>query len=385
VAHFDVGDITLEGLRQRQSLKYRQYPPEVIPAWVAEMDFPLAEPIAEALHAAIDRSDTGYRSAEGVAEALCSYATRSWRWQVDPADVGVIPDVVSGLIHALNVLTEPGDGVVINPPVYPPFFTVVRDIAKRVIVEVPMVPDDDGVYGFDLDGLEVAFSRPEVTAYVMSSPHNPTGTVPARESLEVIAALALAHDVAVISDEIHAPLVLPGAEHVPYLQVAGPDSRALMLMSASKSWNIPGLKCAQIVATPALPPQASRLLPIEVAFGTGHLGAIANVAAYESGGEWLDQVRGILDGNRRLIADLLAQKAPDVGYVPPEASYLAWLDMRACGLGDDPTVQLLEQGRIALNAGPAFGAVGRGHARLNFGTSPDLVAEIVDRLARVVQ
>lgn len=385
MTEFDVDAISLEGLRLRRSAKWRQFPPDVLPAWVAEMDFPLAAPIATALHNAIDRSDTGYRSVEGVAQALAFFTDRSWGWQVDPADVAVVPDVISGIVHALRVLTAEGDAVVINPPVYPPFFMVVRDVTKRQLVEAPMRRLPDGTWDWDLEALEAAFARPEVTAYVLSSPHNPTGSVATPQTLAAIADLAEGHGVAVISDEIHAPLVLPGATFTPYLTVAGPHARAVTVTASSKAWNTPGLKCAQIISTPRVSSRIGRSLPLEVAFGTGHLGAIAAVAAYMEGSTWLADVVAVLDGNRRLLAELLSERLPDVGYVPPQASYLAWLDMRAMGLGDDPAAAILEKGRLALNSGPTFGTLGKGHVRLNFATSPVLLQEIVERLTGVFQ
>ena len=385
MAPFDVDAIELSALRERRSAKWREYAPDVLPSWVAEMDFPLAEPIATALHHAIDRSDTGYRSLTGLAQALSIFASRSWDWSIDPVDIVVVPDVVSGLAHAVRVLTAPGDGVVINPPVYHPFFMVIKDMTERTVVEAPMGRATDGTYFFDLDSLESLFARPDVTAYIMSSPHNPTGNVPTRAELVQIAELAVRHDVAVISDEIHAPLVLPGATHVPYLTVVPPTARAVTVLSASKAWNIPGLKCAQIVSTPAVSTDISRRLPLEMSFGTGHLGVIGQIAAYLAGEEWLQEVVGILDGNRRLVGDLLGASMPEAGYVAPEASYLAWIDLREYGLGDDPAAVILERAGLALSSGPSFGRQGRGFARLNFGTSPALLAQIVDRLASVVQ
>jgi len=274
---------------------------------------------------------------------------------------------------------------VINPPVYHPFFMVIKDMTERTVVEAPMGRATDGTYFFDLDSLESLFARPDVTAYIMSSPHNPTGNVPTRAELVQIAELAVRHDVAVISDEIHAPLVLPGATHVPYLTVVPPTARAVTVLSASKAWNIPGLKCAQIVSTPAVSTDISRRLPLEMSFGTGHLGVIGQIAAYLAGEEWLQEVVGILDGNRRLVGDLLGASMPEAGYVAPEASYLAWIDLREYGLGDDPAAVILERAGLALSSGPSFGRQGRGFARLNFGTSPALLAQIVDRLASVVQ
>ncbi|MEI6360775.1 MAG: aminotransferase class I/II-fold pyridoxal phosphate-dependent enzyme [Actinomycetes bacterium] len=382
---FDVDAIDLAELRTRRSAKWREFPPDVLPSWVAEMDFPLATPIATALRNAIDRSDTGYRSLLGLPQALSLFAARSWNWSVDPADVLVVPDVVSGLVHAVNVFTEPGDGVVINPPVYHPFFMVVDDVTHRTVVEVPMARADDGSYSLDLDALALAFARPDVTAYILCSPHNPSGSVPTRAELETISSLAEQHGVAVISDEIHAPLVMPGAQHVPYLTVAPDHARAVTVISASKAWNIPGLKCAQIATTPEVSAEFARRLPLEMSFGTGHFGVIAQIAAYMDGAEWLEQVVGILDGNRRLLTELLAARLPLAGYVTPQASYLAWLDLAAYGLGDDPAEVIRERAQLALSPGLSFGRQGRGFARLNFGTSPVLVAEIVDRLASVVQ
>ncbi len=377
---FDVDAIDLAQLRERQSAKYRQYPPDVIPAWVAEMDFPLAEPIAAALHAAIDRSDTGYRSTEGLAEATADFLEMSWQWSVPQDRIVAIPDVLTGVAESIAMLTEPGEGVVVNPPVYPPFFSTIRDIVGRSIVEVPM-SELDGAYSLDLTGLADAFARPEVTAFLLCSPHNPTGTVPSQAELEEVARLAAEHDVAVIADEIHAPLTLPGARHVPYLTVAAPDARAICVIAASKAWNLAGLKCAQMIGTDETEGIIRRRLPLEVQYGTGHLGVIASVAAYRDGGPWLEQVLGILDANRMLLADLLAEHLPEAGYVPPEASYLAWIDLP--GWGDDPAVAILREARVALNRGPTFGPGGRGHVRLNLATSPAILTEIVGRLGRL--
>ena len=382
---FDVNSISLEDLRQRTSAKWRTYDADVLPAWVAEMDFPLAGPVRQTLQAAIDRSDTGYRSLEGLAESFVDFADRTWAWRVEPDQVVGVPDVLSGITHTLRALTKPGDGIVITPPVYPPFFPVVRDMAQRSLVEVPLSRDAAGRFDFDLAALAHAFARPDVTGFVMSSPHNPTGTVPSRQTLESIAELAAGHHVVVISDEIHAPLVLPGATHTPYLTIAGPQAQAVSVLSASKAWNLPGLKCAQLVGSPANAERLKRTLPLEVGFGIGHFGVLGSVAAYRDGGVWLDDVRTVLDGNRYLLRELLEEHVPSAGYVVPEATYLAWLDMRACGLGDDPAEALLEQGRVALSAGPAFGTEGRGWARLNFATSPAILREIVGRIASVVQ
>lgn len=380
MTEFDVEAIDLTVLRDRQSIKYRAYGADVIPAWIAEMDFPLAEPISRALHDAIDRSDTGYPSGMGLREAFSEFAARTWQWDVPAARVIGVPDVLSGVEWAIRLLTAPGDGVVINTPVYPPFFSTIRDIVERTIVEVPLARSADGAYSLDLPALAEAFARPDVTALLLCSPHNPTGTVPSRAELEQIASLAHEYGVVVIADEIHAPLVLAGAQHTPYLSVAGADANAVALVAASKAWNLPGLKCAQLVATERTAPIMRDGLPKEVVYATGHLGVIATVTAYREGDPWLQQVLGILDRNRILLGELLAAHVPRAGYVMPEASYLAWVDLRAYDVGDDPSERLLKQARVALNAGPTFGPGGAGHVRLNMATSPAILTQIVERI-----
>ncbi len=382
---FDVDAITLEHLSRRRSAKWRHFAPDVLPAWIAEMDFPLAEPIARTLRTAIDNSDTGYLWPGELGEAFSTYAKGAWGWQVSSERVLSLPDVLTGVAQSLLHLTAPGDGVVINPPVYHPFFSSITDVVHRTVVEAPMKRAADGRYDWDLDAMEAAFARPDVTAYLMSNPHNPTGTVASAETLSRIAELSTRFDVAVIADEIHAPLTLPGAEHVPYLTVAGDDANAVCLISASKAWNIPGLKCSQLVSTDRTARTVLARIPMEVTYGSGHLGAIAAVSAYRDGGPWLADVIDILDGNRRLLAELIADEMPRAWYRPPDASYLAWLDLRAYYLGEDPAAILVEHAKVALSSGPLFGAAGSGFVRLNFATSPDILREIVRRIAAVVQ
>lgn len=382
---FSVDGISLDALRERRSAKWRQFAPDVLPAWVAEMDFPLAPPIASALHAAVDNSDTGYMWPGELAEAFSEFAQRSWGWTVASGRVSPLPDVLTGVAQSLLHLTAPGDGVVINPPVYPPFWTTIDNVVRRNVVEVPMARSADGRYDWDLDAMERAFARPDVTAYVMSNPHNPSGTVATAETVSAIAALSARHGVVVIADEIHAPLVLPGATHVPYLSVADDDANAVVLLSASKAWNIPGLKCAQLISTGRTSTTLVANIPLEVTYASGHFGVMAAIAAYREGRPWLSDVIGVLSDNRALLADLLAEQLPRAWYRPPEASYLAWIDMTAYGLDDDPAEVLVDRAKVALSSGPTFGAAGRGFVRLNFATSPAILREIVQRVAAVIQ
>jgi cystathionine beta-lyase len=375
-AAYDFDAISLDELRARRSAKWRRYPADVLPAWVAEMDFPLAPPVRDALDAAVACGDTGYAEADSLPDTFVGFAAERWGWAVDPARTLLVADVMSGVAELLSALTAPGGGVVVSPPVYPPFFDVVRDIGREV-VEVPL--GDDG--RLDLDGLEAAFAG-GARAYLLCNPHNPTGAVPTADELRTIGELAAHHAVLVLSDEVHAPLTLPGATHTPLLTLGGGAAeQGLALVSASKAWNVAGLKCALVVAASERGAAALARLPRHVRFHAGHFGVLAAVAAFGEGGEWLDALVGHLDAQRRLLARLLESELPEVRYEPPQAGYLAWLDCRELDLGDDPSAVFLERGRVALSPGPLFGAPGAGFARLNFGTSAALLAEAVSRIA----
>ncbi|MBA2946118.1 MalY/PatB family protein [Streptomyces himalayensis] len=374
--------LSLDQLRRRTSMKWRTYPEDVLPLWVAEMDVPLAEPVARAITDAVALGDTGYPAGTAYAEALAEFARKRWSWKGPAVErTAIVPDVMLGVVEMLRLVTGPGDAVVVNCPVYPPFYQFVRHMDRR-IVEAPLGPDQR----IDLAALRDAFARAAGSgrraAFLLCSPHNPTGTVHTLEELTAVAALADRHGVRVVADEIHAPVVAPGAAFVPYLSV--PDAASgLSLMSASKAWNLAGLKAALAVAGPAAAGDLAKL-PEEVSHGPSHVGVLAHTAALRDGGAWLDALLAGLDDNRRLLADLLAEQLPDIRYEPAPGTCLAWLDCRALGLGDDPAAVFLERGRVALSSGTAFGTGGRGHARLNLATSPELITEAVRRMAAAV-
>jgi cysteine-S-conjugate beta-lyase len=378
-----VEEISLAELRRRTSAKWRAYPPDVLPLPVAEMDFPLAGPVAEALRAAVGRSDLGYASPRsGLAEALAGFAARRWGWHVDPAQVTLAPEVGVAVVEVLRLLVRPGDRVVLNPPVYDSFFPWLAEVGCRP-VEVPLA-ETAGGWALDLEAMEAAFED-GARVHLLCSPHNPTGTVHHRQDLERLAALAARYGVVVLSDEIHAPLVLPGRTHHPFLSVS-PEAAAqgMVFTSASKAWNLAGLKCAAIVtADPATGRLVDRL-PEELPWRVGQLGVLGGIAAFQEGEPWLEEVLGVLDHHRHYLAELLAARLPAIRYRPPEASYLAWLDCTALGLGDDPSAVFLAKGRVALSSGPSFGRPGIGHARLNMGTSRQLLAAAVDRMASAI-
>jgi len=371
----------LDALRQRRSVKWQEYGPDVLPLWVAEMDVALAPPVHQAVASAVARSDTGYMHPGGLAEAFAGFAARRYGWPVDAADVLVVADVMLGVAEALRVLTRPGDPVVINTPVYPPFFACLADLGRRTVPS-PLRSGPDGPT-LDLEHLEDCFAA-GARAYLLCSPHNPTGSVFVADELRAVGMLAERYGVRVVADEIHAPLTLRGATHVPFATTGGAAAeRSVTAVSASKAWNLAGLKCALLVAGASAREDLARI-PAEVGKGAGLLGVVASEAAFRDGEEWLDGLREALEENRRLLSALLAEHLPQVGYVPPRATYLAWLDCRVLGLGDDPAAAFLERGKVALSPGPTFGPGGEGFARLNLATSGEVLTEAVRRMAVAV-
>ncbi|MEW5356842.1 MalY/PatB family protein [Streptomyces sp. 16-176A] len=375
--------LTPDELRRRTSMKWRTHPADVLPLWVAEMDVPQPEPVVRAVTDALALGDTGYPAGTAYAEALAAFAAKRWGWDTLAVErTALVPDVMLGVVEMLKLVTGPGDPVIVNPPVYPPFFQFVTHMDRRV-VQAPLGPD----LRLDLDALDEAFGRAVAgggrAAYLLCNPQNPTGTVHTAAELTAVAELADRHGVRVVADEIHAPLTAAGAAFVPYLSVPGGE-RGLSLMSASKGWNLAGLKAALAVAGPEAAADLARL-PEEVGHGASHLGVIAHTAALRDGIAWLDALLAGLDENRRLLAALLAEHLPEIRHRPGRATFLAWLDCRGLGLGDDPAQAFLDRGRVALNSGLPFGEGGAGHVRLNIGTSPDLITEAVRRMTEAVR
>src|SRR6266487_2730991 len=374
-----LGACALPELAKRKSFKWRTYPPDVLPASVAEMDFDVAEPIADAIRAALAIGDTGYPHLGELAEAFAEFSAARLGWLPDPARVFAIPDVMTGISEVLLATTQPGSGVVISPPVYGPYFLRIGYIGRPVI-EAPLVPMSDGGYDLDADLLDQALARDGASAYLLCSPHNPLGRVWTGTELMTIADICLRRRVQLLVDEIHAPLVLPGAEFVAFGSLDHEmTERAFIFNSASKGWNTAGLKCGIVVTGSA--GAVDMLNERWEALLAGHLGVLGSVAAFRLARPWLDAAIAQIGENHVLLAKLLGEQLPQVRYAPGSASFLAWLDCRALGLGDDPADAFLEHGRVALSSGPFFGTQGAGFARLNIGTSPELVAEAVRRMA----
>lgn len=366
--------------RDRTSVKWVAYPPDVLPLWVAEMDADPCPPVVDAVTAAMHRGDTGYGWAPRYSAAVARYARRTWGWDLDPSTTRVVTDVMIGAAELLRTLTDEGGAVIVSPPVYDSFFGFVDAIGRRR-VDAPLT----GAGRLDPDALQTAFraatARGQRAAYLLCNPQNPTGTVHTPDELTMLAGLAEEHGVRVVSDEIHAPLVLPGSPgFTPYLTVPGAE-RGYALFSPSKGWNLAGLKSAVAIAGPGALAELEDFPEVHT-HGSSHLGAIAHVAALEDGGDWLAGLLTELSDNLDLLDSLLAEHLPGIRWRRPEATYLVWLDCRELGLGDDPAREFRHRGRVALGSGPRYGSeVGRGFARLNIATSPEILEEAVRRMA----
>lgn len=373
-------DLDIDRLRRRTSAKWRVYPEDVLPLWVAEMDAMIASPIVEAVHSALANGDTGYPAGFAYAESMASFAADRWGWAFDPSTTAMVTDVMTGVVEVIRIISPDDEAIVLTPPVYPPFYGVARTLG-RTVVSAPL----DAHYRLDLAALEAAFIKATMrlrgAILLLSNPHNPTGTVPTRAELNEVTRLARQYGVRVIADEIHAPLTMPTSTFTPYLMASGtgPD---FSVSSASKGWNLAAFKAAVIVPG-ANAVQDLRSIPEREGNHPGHIGLIAHTAAYNDARPWLDAAVAGIDANRHTLAELLRECLPHARYCPPESTYLAWIDCGEIGLGDDPAKAFLERGRVALSSGKAFGEGGAGYVRLNLATSPEILTEAVTRMASV--
>lgn len=373
--------LALERLRLRTSAKWRHYPEDVLPLWVAEMDAAVPPPILAAVHRALANGDTGYPSGSACAEAMAGFAADRWGWSFDPSTAHGVTDVMTGILELIRLISPADEAIVLTPPVYPPFFAVARTLG-RTVVTAPL----DGGSRLDPVALERAFT--EATSggrgatLLLSNPHNPTGTVHTMAELDAVAGLARRFGVRVVADEIHAPLVMPSSTFTPYLAASGTE-RDFSVASASKGWNLAGFKAA-IVVPGADSVEDLKTLSQQVANHPGHIALIAHTAAFEHARPWLDAAIAGINANRQALTGLLREHLPGARYCPPESTYLAWIDCRELGLGDDPAKVFLEQGRVALSSGTGFGDGGAGFVRLNLATSPEILADAVARMASVL-
>ncbi|MAS54554.1 aminotransferase class I/II-fold pyridoxal phosphate-dependent enzyme [Nocardioides sp.] len=378
-----IRDLTDDEARAALVCKWGEVEPDVLPAWVAEMDYAIAEPIRAALHEAVDNGLTGYPAfgAGGpLGEAYAAFAGRQFGHDVDPARVLPTVDVTAGVRLALDVAARPG-GLVMPIPGYTPQLDMAA-IAGRERLDLVVDPDAERAE-LDLDLLERHFAR-GAAALLLTQPHNPWGRVFTRAELEGVRDVVERHQGFVVSDEIHAPLVLDGAEHVPYLSIEGTAEHTVSVVAASKAFNIAGLKCAQLVTASQRLSDTLASAPMARNDSWSVLGVAGSVAAYTHGDAWLDALRTRLSSQRDLLAELLASELPDARMRPLEATYLAWIDLRSYG-HDDPAALALERQRVKVAAGHDYHPGLPGHVRLNIATSPERLTEIVRRLAAAVR
>lgn len=374
--------LSLPQLRRRQSAKWQRYEKDILPLWVAEMDVPLAQPIVDAVQQAMDMGDTGYAAGESYGEAFSEFALARWDWVVNPVDTFAVIDVLTGITEVIAQISGKDVPVVITPPVYGPFEKYVGRMGRKLL-HAALTPEGR----LNPETLEVTFAAIKKARtggiVLISNPHNPTGVSHTRAELEMLAALATTYGIRIVSDEIHAPLQMPGHEFTPILTIAGAES-AIVVTSASKTFNLAGLKAALVVGGPASRADLTALREGHM-HGASHLGVISHVAAYRHGGPWLDAVLGDLDANRYILGDLIAEHLPGARYVMPESTYLAWVDCRPLKLGGDPAQIFEEKGKVAFSPGSFFGAEGEGHVRINFATSPSILAEALHRAGSVLR
>ena len=380
----DLQALTPDRLRARRTLKWASQPDDVLAMWVAEMDYPTAPAVTEALHRAVDAETFGYpldAGPSGLADVLAAELARRHGWTVDPDDVFLVADVMRGVTLALETFTERDDPVVITTPVYMPFFDVV-DLSGRPQVHVPMV-DVEGRPTFDLDALDYAFATGARTV-LLCNPYNPLGRVFDRAELEGFAEVVERHSVRVVADEIHAPLVFEGT-HIPYASLSPATARhTVTLLSASKAWNLPGLKCAQVVTSNEADRAAWRRIPLWAKVGVASLGIEASIAAYSEGKPWLEEVRALLHHHAAIVAEAV-EGMPGVRHRRNEGTYLAWLDCTELELDVDPAAWFLEHARVALSPGRPFRAPANRFARLNFATTTAILEESLARMAKAVE
>lgn len=365
--------LDLAELRRRNTIKWARFEPDVLPMFVAEMDCHIAPPIAERLQRAIADSDTGYPEKPLYQEAFADFAAWQWDWHLDPTrDIRLAGDVMQGMRELVLVATRPGDAIVVNTPIYPPFRATCA-MTGRELLDVPVTADGR----LDLAALEAAFAGErgtKPTAYLLCSPHNPHGTAHTREELAAVATLADRFNVTVISDEIHAPL--HGADHVPFTSLPGAE-RSFVVTSASKSWNLAGMKSAVIIAGADAHGVAARL-PGIVAESASWFGVLAHATALNEGREWLAQVSTEITANKHYLADLLHREL-GLPHVASQTTYLEWVDCAPLGL-DNPGRHFHEVGRVRFNPGTDFDPAARQHVRINVGTSRELISEGVARM-----
>ena len=353
--------------RSTESVKWKRFNADVLPMWVADMDFRSPEPVIEALHKRVAHGVFGYGGApDGLREAIQEHLSKRHSWEVTNADIGFISGVVTGFTHAIYSLTAPGDRILIQTPAYPPFLSAPNESGRELVMN-EMVQQEDGRYIIDFDDFE-AKAASGVKMFILCNPQNPTGRVFTREELTRMAEICLRYDIVICSDEIHADLVFSESHHIPIASLTPEVSRKTVTYFApSKTFNLAGLSTSVYVAQN---PEMREILSHSMRMMLGHpniIGLHAALAAYQHGGDWLDQVLIYLEANRDFLADFVSAELPGVKMWTPEGTFLGWLDCRDLDVEMTPQALFLEYAKVGLNDGGYFGKAGEGFVRLNFG------------------
>ncbi len=369
-------------LRQLTGIKWTRHDSDVLPAWVADMDLPPPDLAKQAVLDLAGRGDFGYNLAavKQVPEAFCRWQSRYHGWEPDPEDVTVFNDVLHAIATTIWLHTEPGDGIVLLTPIYPPFIQTVEGAGRRV-VDVNL--DHDG-WRLDPERLAAAIDE-RTSAILLCTPHNPTGRVFDNEERAAIAEVVVANDLLLISDEVWGDLTHPGATHVPMATVDPELARRMITISSpSKAFNLAGLRCATAhIGSSSLAARFAELPPHFLG-AVGSPGAEAALACWTEGHSWLSDTRTYLTKRRDQLTERLGRDLPVARYQPPEATYLAWVDLSPLELGAEPREWLYDHARVALSPGPDFGSRGRGFVRINTATSEEILDEVMDRICEAV-
>ena len=370
--------------RGNRNAKWSKYAAETLPAWVAEHDFRPPPVVLDAMRTTIDWGDFGYHDLEeDVGVAFAGWAAERYGWSPDPGFVHTCVDVLQGVTAAITALAEPGAGVILTPPIYH-IFLQICPTARRPQLEWLMRHDPGQGWHLDPDDLEALVRRePGAQVLLWCHPHNPTGWVAGTEVLERIVELAHAYDFYVVSDEIHADLVYgdSAAPFTPMLTIPGAAERVVTVTSPAKTFAMSGLRCAVMAyGDRGLRRRVREAHPPLLLGHAARTGIDATVAAWCHGAAWADGLLAHLTELRDHLTARLSAEAPAVRIHRPDSTFLAWLDVSACGLGDAPAARLLDDAGVAVSEGTEFGTNGDGHVRLNFGTPLDVLDEILDRL-----
>ncbi|WP_159500413.1 MalY/PatB family protein [Microbacterium sp. 18062] len=376
--------LTPADLRRRGGAKWTTYP-DALGTFIAESDFGTAPAVDRAVRERVEHASFGYSTKaerDAVGTSFSGWAADRLRWHVEPAQVGVLPEVLTSLELMLDHFSEPGTPVILPTPAYMPFFTLLRD-HRREVIETPLLREGDG-WMFDYEAIEGAFAA-GARLFMLVNPANPTGTVFTREQLLPLVDIVDRHGGRVWADEIHAPILFDGRTHVPYASLSeAAAAHTVTATSASKGWNIPGLKCSQIVFTNPADRTLWRRAGRWRAHTVGYLGLFATIAAYDEGREWLDELTTHLQGHRALLGELIAEHLPRARHVPPQATYLAWLDLRDYGITGGLQSYLLREAGVAGTDGLLCGRDFDGFYRINFATPATILEELVARLGRAL-